>query len=163
MRDIWNGCMLLVILLVLACNQGCGSAPQAPTPDVIVQSYPIAPLVPKQVLLTLFNQGTQDSAFGAKYTITENLTTTVPSTLVRINGTTDQNGLAVGVDFGVGQCYYNGNTETPNVFTWADCTNDLIPGSQLTFKSDDQISLWSYAHVMSSDSNIEMILTGETN
>lgn len=153
--DLCNAFWLLIVLAVLA--QSCGQAPgnASPAAQVVVTG-------PNQVAISVFNAGTQDPAFGTSYTFTSSVDTAVPNVLLRTQGNTDQSGLAVGVDFGVGQCYYNGDKNTPSVFTLSACTNGLVSGSLLSYTSGQTITLWSYVHVNSNDSIVELLLQGET-
>lgn len=146
------------LLPILCLLSGCGSSPQ---------STPVSQTVstgPNQVVISVFNSGTQDSSLGATYNVVSNTTTAVPSIVLRTQGTTDQDGIGVGFDFGngIGQCYYSADTTSQNVFTLTACTNGMLAGTSVSLIAGQVITVWAYAHVNSSDSIVELVLQGET-
>lgn len=145
---------VVFFLATIVCLTACG---KSPTPvSTTVQTGP------HQVLVTVFNSGTQDAAFGTRYHMVVDMMTSIPSTIVRTQGTTLQNGRGVGVDFSGLQCYYDANTQTQNVFTFEACSNGGVPGDKLKYAQGDMVSVWSYNHVVSNDSVVELVLEGET-
>lgn len=159
MDTLIKGFWLGIVLAAMAVSQGCG---QAPAPAA-VPAPSITHTGPKQVYVTVFNSGTQDSSLGTKYVFTEHVTTTVPTVVLRTAGTTDQDGTAVGVDFGpnYGQCFYMGYTALPSVFVLGSCSGGLVAGTALDMPVGATVTVWSYVHVCSSDSVVELLLTGE--
>lgn len=137
---------------------GCGKAPTSPAPTFVTTNGS------KQAVISIYNSGTQDSSMGTQYVMPQAVNATVPSVVLRTQGTTLQSGLGVGVDFGgsIGQCYYNADTASQNVFTLTSCTNSMVAGTAIQLKSGQIITLWSYNHVNSNDSIVEIVIQGVT-
>jgi hypothetical protein len=154
MKGFWIG----LLLTIMAANQGCGqaSSSSAPPSSVVVTG--------KQVVITLYNSGTQDSSMGSTLQLSQVVKATIPAAIIRTQGSTLANGIAVGVDFGsgIGQCYYNGNTGAQNVFTLAYCTNGLLANDVVNLAKDSVLVVWSYNHINSSDSIVELVIQGES-
>lgn len=144
---------IAVTLSISLC--ACGSKPSDSPAAVVTHSG-------RQVSIGIYNAGTQDSASGTHYDMLEAVNATIPANVLRAQGSTDQNGLAVGVDFGSFQCYYNGSTGTPSLFTFSSCSNGDVPGSSLSLAQGQRITVWSYNHVNSSDSVVELLIQGES-
>ena len=170
MKDLYNGLWLLIVLCVLALN-GCGSnAPSVNSGELTVISSP-SPTPssspgPQQAVITLFNsENLGQDGQSATYTLTQNVTTSVPSIILRTAGQTLEDGTGVGVDFGngVGQCFYNADVNSQDVFTMQGCNGGLVAGSTLNLVTGQTITLWGYNHVDSQDSTEELVLNGETN
>lgn len=159
MSIVVKGFYLGVVLAALIVNSGCGSSQSAAIPVTsVVQTGP------HQVVVTLLNSGTQDASLGAQVQVPDTITTTIPAVIIRIQGNTTANGIGVGIDLGngIGQCYYQGSTTSPSVFTLNQCTNNLVAGSSVVLDKGQSVTMWSYSGVNSTGSVVELVLTGET-
>lgn len=167
MSDLMKAVWLGVVLAAMAASSGCGSSPpgdpQITTVTRVVPGPPV-PQGPHAVVITLLNSGTQDSSLGATYGVTENATVNILSVVLRTQGSTLQSGTGVGVDFGDGnQCYYSGDVNASEVFALMQCTGGLTAGSSVNLVVGQVITLWSYSHVNSPDSVVELVLNGQSN
>jgi hypothetical protein len=166
--------MRFYLLMLSVMCVGCGGPPiplpqgsqtnvEVPNPIPVAAPTPTPSVSPSPVVISVFNAGVQDSSLGSQYVVKGSTTVTIPSSLIRTAGQTEEDGIGVGVDFGgLYQCYYAVTTAIPALFTLSQCTGDLVAGSTLQLNADEVVTLWSYAHVNSSDSVVELTLIGES-
>jgi hypothetical protein len=148
MDTLIKGFGLGITLVILALNSGCGKAPEmgtAAVPATIVNT--------NQTSIKLFAVPVGDESGGTYYTFTKAVKVTIPSSVFRVQGTVDQDGRGVGIDFGdPGQCYYDASQSNPGVYVFNTCTNNMHPGQQVPRKIGDTVIFWAYIHVNSNDS-----------